>query len=61
MIVRSKEMLTIEEKQNVSNLSLEYGKKAIMIDLKDSASWCIKLLIINRCICKCLFFQSFYW
>lgn len=40
MIVRSKEFSSIEEKQAATKMSLEYGKKAVSIDLKDSDSWC---------------------
>jgi tetratricopeptide (TPR) repeat protein len=39
MIVRSKECSTVEEKQEIAKLSLDYGKRAIGVDLKDSDSW----------------------
>ena len=40
MIVRSREFSTLEDKQAASKLSLEFAKKAVGIDLKDSESWC---------------------
>ncbi len=40
MIVRSREASSLEEKKEFTKLSLEYGKKAVEIDLKDSDSWC---------------------
>jgi len=43
MIVRSKEFSTLEEKQSAAKLSLEYGKRAVSVDLKDSESWCKKI------------------
>jgi hypothetical protein len=50
MIVRSKkDSLGETEKQEASKKSLEFAKKAINLDLKDSESWCI-LFINIRCI-----------
>ena len=40
MITRSKDTSNLEEKQSAAMLSLDYGKMAIGIDLKDSESWC---------------------
>lgn len=40
MIIRSKDYSTAEEKMEAFSTSLEYGKKAINIDLKDPDSWC---------------------
>jgi hypothetical protein len=40
MIVRSREFSNLEEKQAAAKVSLEYAKKAVTIDLKDSESWC---------------------
>jgi len=40
MIVRSKEFTTDEEKSEAAKKSLEYAKKAVSLDLKDSESWC---------------------
>lgn len=40
MIVRSKEYSTTEEKLEAFNKSLEYGKNAINLDLRDPDSWC---------------------
>ena len=58
MIVRSREFSTIEDKQAASKLSLEYAKKAVGIDLKDSESWCkfYNKKIIFRLLRECIFF-----
>lgn len=40
MIVRSRELSSMEEKLNAAKLSLDYGKKAVSLDLKDAESWC---------------------
>lgn len=42
MIIRSKEFANLEEKKEASKTSLDYAKKAIEADLKDSNSWCKK-------------------
>ena len=41
MIIRTKETQSIEEKQKISQESLDYAKKAISLDLQDSFSWYI--------------------
>lgn len=40
MIVRSKEFSTENEKSEAAKKSLDYGKRAVEADLKDSESWC---------------------
>lgn len=40
MITRSKESTNLDEKEVLARMSLDYGKKAIQLDLKDSNSWC---------------------
>jgi hypothetical protein len=40
MIIRSKDSTTLEEKKVLALKSLEYSKKALTLDLKDSESWC---------------------
>jgi tetratricopeptide (TPR) repeat protein len=40
MIVRSKEFTSDSEKSEAAKKSLEYAKKAVEVDLKDSESWC---------------------
>lgn len=40
MLVRSKEFNSDTEKSEAAKKSLEYAKKAIEIDFKDSESWC---------------------
>jgi len=39
MIVRTKETDSLEEKKKIAEESLEYAKKAISLDMKDSISW----------------------
>lgn len=39
MIIRTKETNTPEEKSQVAQLSLDYAKKAIKLDMQDSSSW----------------------
>ena len=39
MIIRTKEAATEEEKLNVAQKSIDYAKKAIHLDMKDSTSW----------------------
>jgi TPR repeat protein len=47
MIVRSKDFTNFEEKKESSKTSLDFGKKAIEADLKDSNSWCkIKINVL---------------
>ena len=48
MIVRTKEFSTEEEKSEAAKKSLEYAKKAVSLDLKDSESWCNKKLIFLK-------------
>lgn len=73
MIVRTKNFSSDEEKSEAAKKSLEYAKKAVSLDLKDSESWCkeekkkknfIKLLYsktlnIIRCLRKRIFLPSF--
>jgi hypothetical protein len=40
MIVRTKEFSTDEERSEAAKKSLEYAKRAVTLDLKDSESWC---------------------
>lgn len=40
MIVRSKDFTSDTEKSEAAKKSLEYAKKAVELDLKDSESWC---------------------
>jgi hypothetical protein len=55
MIVRTKkESLNEQEKQEIYKKSLEYAKKAINLDIKDSESWCKGIFYI-RFLWKCLF------
>lgn len=42
MIVRTKEFSTDEERAEAAKKSLEYAKRAVSLDLKDSESWCMK-------------------
>ena len=54
MIVRAhKENQSNADRLENSKKSIEYAKKAINLDIKDSESWCI-FIIIFRCECKCL-------
>ena len=39
MIIRTKQVNSNEEKQTIAKESLDYAKKAISLDLKDSLSW----------------------
>ena len=39
MIIRTKQVNSTEEKQQIAKESLDYAKKAITLDLKDSLSW----------------------
>ena len=48
MIVRTKELSTEKEKSEAAKKSLEYAKKAVSLDLKDSESWCNKKLIFLK-------------
>ena len=41
MIIRTKEAQSLEEKQKISEESLEYAKKAISLDMADGFSWYI--------------------
>lgn len=41
MIIRTKETQSLEEKQKIAQESLDYAKKAISLDMKDSFSWYI--------------------
>jgi hypothetical protein len=46
MIIRiQKENQSAADRLENSKKSIEYAKKAINIDLKDSESWCIMILI----------------
>jgi len=40
MIVRSKDFTSDTEKSEAAKKSLEYAKKAVELDLKNSESWC---------------------
>ena len=39
MIIRTKQVNSTEEKQQIAKESLDYAKKAITLDMKDSLSW----------------------
>ncbi len=58
MIIRSKQSENLEEKKEVSKLSLDYSKRALTSDLKDSESWCIKIFYV-RCLWQRIFLQGF--
>jgi len=40
MIIRSKNFNNLDERLETSKKSLEFGKNAVSIDIKDSDSWC---------------------
>jgi hypothetical protein len=45
MIVRSKDFTSDTDKSEAAKKSLEYAKRAVEVDLKDTESWCNNKLI----------------